>query len=133
MPTLPSPYSVRKFGGNSKCGTGPESTFSESLTIGDASQHLISYYKIEDVEIGRLCFVWACQSWLHLKSEPTKSQNWCRWCPRKFPFSLKVASGKIQDSANKRSTPPVLPRAKEELRRTQRRLTCRTIFHKLRN
>ena len=125
---------------NMKQGCEFSQTF--SLTIGDASLHLISYYKIEDVENCRLRslpVLALLNIGTHQKSKfapmvlHAAVQKLTTWkallllfqlhYPQKFPFSLKVASQKIQDSANQRSIPTVLPQAKEELRRTQRQ-TC---------
>ena len=55
-------------------------------------------------------------------------------CPRKYPFSPKVASRKVQPiNVLNDMTPTVLRQAKEELRRTRSRLTRTTISHILRN
>ena len=56
-------------------------------------------------------------------------------CPRKYPpFSPKVASRKVQPiNVLNDMTPTVLRQAKEELRRTQSRLTRTTLSHILRN
>ena len=55
-------------------------------------------------------------------------------CPRKCPFSPKVASLKVQPiNVLNDMTPTVLRQAKEELRRTRSRLTRTAISHILRN
>jgi hypothetical protein len=55
-------------------------------------------------------------------------------CPRKCPFSQKVASWKVQQiSVLNDMTPMVLRQAKEQTRRAQSRLTRTTISHIMRN